>query len=132
MSTVENQQGVALIIALIVMTTLSVLVIASLEMLTTNVQISTNHTHELQALYVAEAGVEDAISELRADSGWNAGFTDKEFPTGTGNSYTVSVTGTSPKVIRSTGTVGDFQKTLQVQVAVNSTSVRIESWEEGT
>jgi Tfp pilus assembly protein PilX len=132
----KGQHGAALVIALIVMTMLSMLAIGSLEMLTLNIQIASNHMHDLQALYIADAGMEDAIMELRSDSSWDTGFTDKEFPVGSGNTYTVTIDNSdSPSiVITSTGIVSDFQRSLEAQVEITGASapytVEMAYWKE--
>lgn len=131
-----GQRGAALVIALIVMTMVSMLTIGSLEMLTLNVQIANNHIHDLQALYIADAGVEDAIDRLRDNPGWSTGLTDEEFPAGSGNTYTVTIdnSGSPAIVITSTGMVADFQRSIEVQVEVAGSSapysIRTTYWKE--
>ncbi len=71
-----------------VISLLSALVIGMLQMNTEELQLVRNHIYAAQALVTAEAGLNDAFSQIRTDSSWNAGFTDKEF---NGGSYTVDV-----------------------------------------
>ncbi len=120
----EGQSGVALVVALMVMAVLALLTISSLDMLTVNVQLSGNHERELKASYIADAGVEDAIDRLRDDPNWNAGLTNVEFPTDSGNTYTVTIdnSGYPSIIITSTGTVPNFQRSLEVQVKVTGPS----------
>ena len=120
----EEPRGAALIIALIVMALLSLLIVCLLEMLAINVQITGNHSRDIQALYIAEAGVEDAIDRLRDDPSWDAGLTDIEFPAGSGNTYTVSIdnSGSPSIIIASNGTVSNFQRALEVQIEVTGSS----------
>ena len=54
----DGSSGAALVIALIVMAMLSLLTVSTFDMLTINVQIAGNHAKELQASYIADAGVE--------------------------------------------------------------------------
>ena len=49
-----------------------------------------NQIYAAEAVATAEAGMNDAFAELRSDSGWSDGFTDKSF---NGGSYTVTVSG---------------------------------------
>jgi len=113
----QDERGAALVLALIVMTGLSLLLMSSLEILTTSIQIAGNHIHDIQAMYIADAGVEDAIKELRANPNWNAGFTNKSFGAG---SYTVTVTNTNPIVdVQSTGTVSNFSRTIQAEIQLD-------------
>ncbi len=120
----KAQRGAALVVALIVMAVLALLTMSSLDMLTVNVQISGNHERELKASYIADAGIEDAIDRLRDDPNWNAGLTNVEFPTGSGNTYTVTIdnSGYPLIVITSTGTVPNFQRSLEVQVKITGSS----------
>jgi len=47
-----------------------------------------NHIHAAEALAIAEAGLDDALSRLRMDAGWNTGFDGKPLA---GGAYTVTV-----------------------------------------
>jgi len=77
---------------------LSMLVMGMLQLNTEEIQLVRNQISATEALATAEAGLNDALSELRADPNWSAGFTDKVFNAG---SYTVDVNGST---ITSTGT----------------------------
>jgi len=134
----NNERGVALILAMMVMVALSLLTVNSFEMLSGSIRISRNHKDDLQALYVAEAGIEDAVIQLRVSRNWIAGFDEKDFD---GNKYTVVVTvGTDNSVITllSTGKAGNFQRTLEAQVKIIGTeefspleySVAVLYWKE--
>ena len=123
----KEQRGAALIIALIVMTMLSMLTISSLEMLTISVQISGNHVHDLQALYIADAGVEHAISMLRTNPTVPSGiYGPVEFPVSSGNTYTMTIANSylsdGTANITSTGTVSNFQRALVVMVEITGSS----------
>ena len=81
---------------------LSAVIIGMLQMTTEEIQIMSNQIYTAEALATAEAGLNDAFAELRDDSSWSAGFTDKAF---NGGSYTVAVSGSLPILtIESTGT----------------------------
>lgn len=128
--------GAALVIALIIMSMLSLLTVSSLEMLTLNVQIANNHIHDLQALYIADAGIEDAIDRLRDDPSWDAGLSGVEFPVSSGNTYTVTIdnSGYPSVVITSSGIVSNFQRSLEAQVEITGSSspysVTVAYWKE--
>lgn len=147
---IKNQEGVALLMAIFALFFITLLIVAFLDITTIDLQIIKNQTTSLKALYIADAGIEDAIYELRQDKGWGAaGFTDKEFPSGSGNSYTVTVStlqtiGTPPnefyiKTLTSTGTVSSgtttAQRRIEAQTLVTGRTagaykVRISSWKE--
>jgi len=96
---------------------LSVLVMGMLQMNTEEIQIVQNQIFAAEALAIAEAGLNDAFSELRVDPNWNAGFTDKAFNDG---SYTVNVNGST---ITSTGTSSrGFVGRARVDATIATTS----------
>lgn len=91
-----------MLIAVFVIALLSALVTGMLQLNTEEIQLMQNHVYAAQALVVAEAGLNDALSEIRADDEWGNGFTDKSFGS---HSYTVDVSGSLPGLtIESTGT----------------------------
>lgn len=63
-----NEQGMALPMALIFLLVLSALAAALMAVGTSDVQIASNHLRSTQALFLAEAGLEDAFGAFRTDS----------------------------------------------------------------
>lgn len=100
---------------------ISALVIGMLQMNTEQVQLAQNHIYAAQALAVAEAGLNDAFSELRTDCSWSSGFTGKAF---NGGSYDVTVTGSVPNLtVESTGTSAQgFVAAVEAGITIGSTS----------
>jgi len=69
---VDNEHGVALVLALMVLLILTGLVLAFLSASAFEPQISRNHSHTVRARYVAEAGIEYAYDMLASNVGaWN-------------------------------------------------------------
>jgi len=69
---IDNEQGVALVLALMILLTLTGLVLAFLSASAFEPQISRNHSHTVRARYVAEAGIEYAYDMLASNVGaWN-------------------------------------------------------------
>jgi Tfp pilus assembly protein PilX len=67
-----NERGVALVLALMVLLTLTGLVLAFLSVSAFEPQISRNHSDTVRARYVAEAGLEYAFDTLATNiSSWN-------------------------------------------------------------
>jgi hypothetical protein len=94
-----------------------------------------NHMYSLKAYYIAEAGVADAINQIRlngplADTQWQAFF-----PSSLSDRYTVSVSQSS-SVINSTGLAyaANFSRILEVKVSISGSSspytVSINQWKE--
>ena len=110
---------------------ISLLVVAFVDLATIDQQIVTNQIYDLRTGFIADAGVETAVYELRQDSGYSGTGGNVEFPSGSGNTYNVTVSGST---ITSTGTVTDFSRTIEVDFAISGASapytVRINTWKE--
>ncbi len=121
--------GSVLLITIFITALLSAITIGILQMNTEEIQLMRNQIYAAQALAVTEAGLNDAFSEVRADSSWNSGFSNKVFDDG---SYTVTVSGTLPNLtITSTGTSSQgFVARVEADITVGSSSpyiIRIDS-----
>jgi len=96
---------------------LSVLVMGMLELNTEDFQLIQNQIYSAQAQVIAEAGLNDALSEIRIDSNWNSGFSNKSFE---GGSYTVDVNSTT---ITSTGmSPQGYISRVEADITIGSTS----------
>ncbi len=99
---IAKKNGSVFLIVVFVIALLSSIVMGMLQMNTEEIQLMRNQIYTTQALAVAEAGLNDALYQIRTDSSWTTGFNNKAF---NGDSYTVAVTGTLPnRTITSTGT----------------------------
>ena len=87
--------GSVMLIAIFTIALLSALVIGMLQMNTEEIQLMQNQIYAVQALATAEAGLNDAFSELRDDDEWVGPLTNEPFNNGL---YNVSVTGTLPNL----------------------------------
>jgi hypothetical protein len=117
----KRDQGSVMLIAVFVIALLSSLVVGMLQMNTEEIQLMQNHIYASQAMAVAEAGLNDAFSEIRADDEWDDGFTDKSFSS---HRYTVAVSGSLPYLtIESTGTSSQgFVARVEADITVGSDS----------
>ncbi len=98
----RRNNGSVLLVTIFVIALLSALVIGMLQMNTEEIQLMQNQIYATQALVTAEAGLNDAFSELRDDDEWVGPLTDEPF---NGGLYNVSVTGALPNLtIESEGT----------------------------
>ena len=84
----RNKRGIVLLMVVFVVALLGAIIMGMLQMNTEEIQIMRNHVRAVEALAIAEAGLNDALAQLRADSTWDTGFTDKPFCHG---AYTVTV-----------------------------------------
>jgi hypothetical protein len=116
-----RDKGSAFLLVIFVVALLAAVVMGMLQINTEEIQIMRNQIYAAEALVTAEAGLNDALSEIRADSGWDIGFTDKAF---NGGSYTVTVGGSVPDLtITSTGTSSQgFVCKVQADLVVKSVS----------
>jgi len=124
-----RNNGSVLLITIFVVALLSAITIGILQINTEEIQLMHNQIRAAEAVATAEAGLNDAFAEIRADSSWTTGFTDKSFK---GGSYTVTVTGTLPnRIINSTGTSSQgFVAKVEADITVGSSSpyvIRIDS-----
>ena len=102
MKITKKQKGSVMLIAMFVIALMTTLVIGIIQMNTEEIQLTQNQVNATEAVCVAEAGLNDALSELRTDDSWTTGFTNKAF---SGGSYDVTVTPSLPNInIVATGT----------------------------
>lgn len=113
----QRNHGSVILMVIFALALLSILVMGMLDINTEELQLMQNQVYAAQALAIAEAGLNDAFSELRTDSNWNAGFSDKSFE---GGSYTVQVNGAA---ITSTGISSQgYVGRVVADITVSSTS----------
>ncbi len=78
------------------------------------------------ALRIAESGAENALLRLVRNPSYGGG----ETLTIDGGSATVNVSGSTPIIVESAGTSGDFTRVVEVQAHFENTILRIDSWRE--
>jgi Tfp pilus assembly protein PilX len=117
----SRNTGSVLLIAIFVVALLSAVVMGILQINTEEIQLMRNQIGAAHALAVAEAGLNDAFAEIRADDAWVTGFTDKVFE---GGSYVVTIAGTLPDlIITSTGTSAQgFVAKVEADVTLGGTA----------
>jgi Tfp pilus assembly protein PilX len=124
-----GHKGSALVLTIFVVALLAAVVMGMLQINTEEIQVMRNQIYAAEAMGIAEAGLNDAFYEIRADISWNSGFTDKAFNDG---SYTVIVGGSAPNLtITSTGTSSQgFVSRVDAEITVGTSSphlIRIDS-----
>ena len=121
MKTRTKSRGSVFLLVVFVTALLAVLVAGMLQMNTEEIQVMRNQIYAAEALAIAEAGLNDAFADLRADDEWDAGFVDKFFA---GGSYTVDVEGSFPNLtIVSEGTSSQgFVARIAADITVGSTA----------
>jgi hypothetical protein len=115
-----NKNGSVVLIVVFAIALLTVLVTGILQINTEELMLMQNQVNAAESLEVANAGLNDALSELRSDSNWNAGFTDKSFSNGT---YTVTVSGAIPSLtVESSSVLNGFAARVSADMTVSSSS----------
>ncbi len=122
----KRNKGSVLPLMIFIIALLSAVVMGMLQINTEELQVMQNHIQAVEALALAEAGLEDALAQLRTDSSWNAGFSNKSFTTG---HYTVSVNGDQITSVAtsSKGQTARVQATVTVSDSGSPYVVRVDS-----
>ncbi|MBN1506215.1 MAG: hypothetical protein JW955_05190 [Sedimentisphaerales bacterium] len=111
----QKNSGSVLLVIVLLVALLAATVAGHLQINAEEIQLMENHIGGAEALATCEAGLNDALAQLRADCAWDDGFVDKPF---NGGSYTVVVNGST---IHSTGaTSRGFTATMEAQVTLAS------------
>lgn len=120
----RRNKGSVILIAVFVIALLTTLVTGILQVNTEELLLMQNQIYSAQAQGVAEAGINDAFAELRADAAWVAGFADKAFA---GGSYTVKVSGSVPDLtVESVGTSSrGFVAKVVTEITISAESPHI-------
>lgn len=119
-----KDSGQALTMLLVFVTAGIIITTAAVTVALLNYQTAGKIAQGDYAYFLAESGAENALIRLLRDST----YTGETLPVGA-DTVTISVTGTSPKVITSTGVNGTVKRTIEVQVTLTST-MSIVSWKE--
>jgi len=125
MKTRQKNNGSVLLMTVFVIALLAALVMGILQMNTEEIQVMRNQIYAAQVLAIAEAGLNDAFAEIRADDEWDDGFDDKAFA---GGSYDVDVgdyegSGSSNLTVVSEGTSSQgFVARVAADITVGTSS----------
>ena len=84
--------GSVLLVVVLLVALLAAVVMGYLQVNTEEIQLVRNHVGGAEAVAIAEAGLNDALAQLRREPGWSAGYEGKPFG---GGSYTVVVAGST-------------------------------------
>lgn len=113
----------AFMLALFVMAVTSMIVITIMDAQTLEYSTLRNTVDYDRARYLAEAGIQHALSMLEVDYDMsdNTGFSisSTQFPSGSGNTYQASVgpvQANGTRVVTGQGTAGTFTRRLQITV----------------
>ena len=117
------------------MVLLATMVIGLANLTAVDLSLVKNHMCSLQAYYIAEAGIADAIDQIQQQGTLATTDWESSFPASP-DKYTIAVTQDSTTVITSTGlaATANFTRELEVDVSVSGSSapytVSINQWKE--
>ncbi|MBI2870448.1 MAG: hypothetical protein HYY14_01930 [Candidatus Omnitrophica bacterium] len=127
----QYEHGIALILAMFTLLFVAMLVIALMNVGGIDQQIATNHIYDVRATYLADAGIETAVYNLRQNSSWSGTGGNVTFPSGSTSYYNVTVSGGT---ITSSGTVGGYTREIGADYTLSGASapytVRLDTWVE--
>lgn len=116
-TTNNPESGIVLVVCIILLLMLSLIGISSLMTSNTEMDISKNSQNSVSAFYLADAGVERALSIITDSTEWRAGFNDEQLGNG---AYTVIVFDSltypylgNSIMVRSTGKAGEAESTIE-------------------
>lgn len=121
-----NSEKGQTLITLLIFVVVAVSVTTAAIMLTVMSSSKATARQESTITYnIAESGAENALMRLIRDTNYSG----ETLPVGNGTAL-VTVTGTNPKTIRSTGTNGNFQRTVEITVNYTNNILTVSSWKE--
>ena len=135
--TKKREKGFVFVMTVVTTLILATLIIAFLNITSIDLTLVKNHMCSSKAYYIAEAGVADAINQMRLNGSLEDTQWEDTFPSNTSDTYNVSVSQNST-VITSTGLAlaSNFSRALEVKVSVSGSSspykVSINQWKEVT
>jgi hypothetical protein len=113
---VAKNSGSVLLIVVFAIALMTAFVAGMLQLNAEQIQLMRNEVYAAGAQTIAEAGMADAFSQLRKDSGWTKGYKDEKFGDG---SYTVTVTTSPVLTIESLGTSAQgFTARIQADITI--------------
>lgn len=110
-----DNRGAALVTTIWVVIIVFILGTAVLTLGGTERKIAFNQIHGVQALYLAEAGIQISMAELAQDPGWRFGFSNVQFGTGALEGVYVNDLGSTLK-LTSTAKVKNTVRRIEAEV----------------
>jgi hypothetical protein len=120
-----NQSGQTLIALLIFMLVSVTITIAAIAVSIINLTTTTGYISGQQALNAANSGAENGLLELERNRNYSGGTMTLD-----GGTATISVSYSDNFVIVSVGQVGNFKRTVTVDLNDNSSAFTVTSWNE--
>ena len=123
--TVFQNKGQTLVSLMSFMVTAIIIITAAVAVIIINSKATSKFYQGIVSYDLAEAGIENAIIRLLRDPSYTG-----ETLVLTDATIEIQVTGEGPYIIISTGTNGNFKRTIQATASYNDNILNISSWEE--
>ena len=120
----SGEVTIMLVLIILVLTTLTT---AAVALAISTTRDTTTLTLGERSLMVAESGAENAILRLLRDPSYSGEASPLSIGPG---SATITVAGSSPITITSTGVVGNMVRKVQVEVSIVAGKVTVTNWQE--
>lgn len=121
----KNQSGQILVILLVIVVVAIIITSASVVIVYNNTQAAGRFEQGTETYYVAESGLENALLRLLREPN----YTGETLNVDNGTAV-IQVTGTNPIIVTSQGTMGNYQRIIQVKAVYNNNILTINSWKE--
>lgn len=112
-----NKKGSALLMVVFLVSFLSALVMGMAMLNTEEIQLMNNHINSVKAIAIAEAGLNDALSEIREDPNWDAGIGSTSFSVGT-YAVTMELNDDVKTLISTATTSQDFVARIEADITI--------------
>jgi hypothetical protein len=123
----DNSSGQTLI-ALLIFIMLAIMITVTAATITiVNLEANNGYNTAQTALSDAESGAENAVLQLERNPDYNG-----ETMTLSSGSATITVSGTTTKIITSVGKAGNFNRTITVTASDTANAITVISWIETT
>ncbi|MDO8488169.1 MAG: Hsp20/alpha crystallin family protein [bacterium] len=119
------KSGQALVMLLVFVAISLIITTAAVVMMTIGSISAARYATSQQAAALAESGAENALVRLLRDPNYSG-----ETLTINDSPATITITGTDPKTITSTGVAGEFTRTIQIVAGFTDGILTINSWQE--
>ena len=115
----RQRRATAILVCIFVVALLAAMLVAILDTETLKLTAMRNTADYEKALYLAGAGVHQALAELENNYSWRTGIPSTELPVSSGNTFSATVTDGSggDVIITGVGQAGGFTRTLQITIS---------------
>lgn len=120
-------KGQTIILLLVFIVIAIIVTTASIVSISVNIRATEKIASGTATFDLAESGAENAMIKLLRDPAYSG----ENLQLATGN-LQISVTGSNPKLITSTATVGNFVRKIEVTVDTTNNILTVISWKEST